>query len=448
MVSDWDCDVLVVGGGVSGVGAAIAAAQSGARTVLLEARPFVGGNAATGLCIHNYFTRFREQVVFGLAQNLLDRCVKAGGAVGHVPYDGYVKMVTPVDGDVFRIVATIALDEAGVTVLYGATVVAVDSASGHVNDVEVALKGGLRRMRARVFVDTSGDADVVALGGGESRKGRTLKDGSAGLQPVTMMFASRNVDTVRVAEEIAVSPPAMAVRSDHPEPFPVYFAGSLERWKEELVAAASVFEHHKEQIWVNTVWPDQLNVNTTVMVGVDGTDARALSHATVELTEQVAVLGEFLQRHVPGFERSRTVPAAIVGVRETRNIVGIAQCEDDDVATGRKRDDTVGRSCFPSDIHDPETGDVVHTEIGGDGSFDIPYGALVPRSLDNVVVAGRCISATWFAHGSTRNMAQCLVTAEAAGVAAALCVAEGIGPHVLDVGRLQEALLARGVFLG
>ena len=447
-MADREWDVVVVGGGVTGVGSAIAAARTGARTVLLEARPFVGGNAATGLCIHSYFTRFGEQVVFGLAQELVDRCVEAGGAVGHVPYEGYVSTVTPVDGDLFRIVATKALAEAGVTVLYGATMVGARSASGHIDDIHVALKGQLVHMAADVYVDSSGDADLVSLGGGEYRKGQPLRDGSVGMQPVSMMFTCRSTDGARAAREIAVSEPAMATREDHPTPFPVYFNGSLERWKDELSEATSVFESHKEQIWVNTVWPDQLNVNTTVMVGIDGTDPRALSRATVELTDQVATIGGFLKEHVPGFENSRTVPAAFVGVRETRNILGIAQCDDEDVREGRKHADGIGRSCFPSDIHDPQTGDTVHTDIGGDGSFDIPYGALVPQSLDNVLVAGRCISATPFAHGSTRNMAQCLVTGEAAGIAAAMCAEGKADARELEVSRLQEELSSRGAFIG
>lgn len=447
-MTEWDWDVVVVGGGVTGVGTAIAAARTGARTALIEARPFVGGNAATGLCIHSYFTRFGEQVVFGLAQELVDRCVDAGGAVGHVPYGGYVQTVTPVDGDLFRVVATKALSEAGVTLLYGATLVGATASSGHINDLEVALKGRVQRMTAKVYVDTSGDADVVALSGGRYRKGQPLRSGGVGMQPVTMMFTCRNTDNARAADAIAVSEPAMATRPDHPGPFPVYFNGTLEAWKEELRAATSVFDNHKEQIWVNSVWPDQLNVNTTVMVGIDGTDPRALSAATIELTDQVATIGGFLRAHVPGFEKSRTIPAAFVGVRETRNIVGIAECDDQDVAEGRKHDDTIGRSCFPSDIHDPETGDTVHTDVGGDGSFDIRYGALVPEALDNVLVAGRCISATPFAHGSTRNMAQCLVTGEAAGIAAALCASEGADPRTFEVERVQEELKSRGAFLG
>ncbi|GHS88702.1 hypothetical protein AGMMS50218_13160 [Actinomycetota bacterium] len=445
---ETDCDVLVVGGGVTGVGAALAAARSGARTTLIESRPFVGGNATTGLAVHSYFTRYREQVVKGIAQELVDECQAAGGAVGHVPYDGYVSMVTPVDGDTFRMVATRMLHAAGVTVVYGATVFGVRSSGDHIESVEVAVKAQRREYTAAIYLDCSGDADVVALGGGEYVQGKRLPDGKVGMQPVTMMFAASNVDTTRAAQALAIYEPAMATRPDHDGAFPVYFNGTLEKWEDQLVQAGQIFAEQKKQIWINTVWPFSLNINLSVGIGVDGTDADSMSAATVDLTQQVETLSRVIRENVPGFEHSRTVPATIVGVRETRNIVGIAQCSDEDVREGRKHDDTIGRSAFPSDIHDAVTGDVVHTDIGGDGSFDIRYGALVPKSFDNVLVAGRCISATHAAHGSTRNMAQCLVTGEAAGVASAMAAGSGTDPRLLDVPALQERLVAQGAFLG
>lgn len=447
-MAEADCDVLVVGGGVTGVGAALTAARNGARTTLLEAHPFVGGNATTGLAIHSYFTRYREQVVKGVAQELVDACQAAGGAVGHVPYDGYVSMVTPVDGDTFRMVATRLLHEAGVTIVYGATVIGARRTGEHIDALQVAVKAELREYTAGIYLDASGDGDVVALAGGEYTKGQPIAGGRRGMQPVTMMFAASNVDTRRAAKALAIYEPAMATRPDYDGEFPVYFNGTLETWEDQLVEAGEIFAKQKKQIWINTVWPFHLNINLSVGIGVDGTDADSMSAATVDLTQQVAILSRVIKANVPGFEHSRTIPASIVGVRETRNIVGIAQCTDEDVREGRKHDDTIGRSAFPSDIHDPVTGDVVHTDIGGDGSFDIRYGALVPRSFDNVLVAGRCISATHAAHGTTRNMAQCLVTGEAAGVAAAMASTSGTDPRLLDVPALQERLVAQGAFLG
>jgi hypothetical protein len=437
-------DVVVVGGGVAGVAAAAAAARSGLRTALLELRPFVGGNATTGLCVHAYKSRLGKQHVFGLAQECIDRLMKVGGAVGHVPFGGFVHSVTPVDGELFRIMATELLAEAGVEIFYGVNVVGVEKDGARVTALQVAMKGGVRPLRASTLVDASGDADVAAFAGAPFRKGKEI---SGKMQPVSMLLHFHGVETERVAEAIAVSPPAMATRPDHPRPFPAYFNGSFSRWN-RIVREQGIFPNEDRHVFFNTVWPNQLNVNTSAVTEVDGTDTLALSRATVQLTRQCARIGEFLKKNVPGFENSYYTPAAIPGVRETRTIEGLYQITDDDVHAGRKFADTVGQICFPVDIHDPKTGQATFHEIGDDGALDIPYRALVPRGLDNVLIAGRCISATSFAHGATRIMAPCLVSGEAAGVAAAQLTARGGTAAGLDVALLQKTLLERGVHLG
>ena len=444
-MDDLHCEVLVVGGGVTGIAAAAAAARCGARTILLESRPFVGGNGNTGLCLHNYVTRFGKQVVFGIAQEVVDRLIPIGGAVGHIPYDGFVSAVTPVDGDLFRIVVTELLAEAAVEVIYGALVIDAETdGSGSVTGVTVAMKGGLRTVRAGTIVDASGDADVAALAGAPFRIGERK---SGRIQPVSMLLHFIGVDTVRVAETLGQVSPAMATKPGYPKPFPVYFDGSFSAWN-DIVIEDGLFPNRDRNVFFNTVWPDRLNVNTSAVVDVDGTDPLALSRATVELTRQCARIGEFMKEHVPGFDRSTYVPATILGVRESRNIEGLYEIGDDDVRRGRKFDDTVGQVCFPVDIHDPETGQATFDPIGDDGAFDIPYRAMVPKRLLNLLVAGRCISASHYAHGATRNMAPCLVGGEAAGTAAALSVQTNASVPGLDVVRLQATLAAGGAYLG
>lgn len=444
MVSEMQCDVLVVGGGVTGVAAATAAARSGARTILIESRPFVGGNATTGLCLHNYVTKFGRQVVFGIPQEMVDRLIRMGGAVGHVPYEGFVSAVTPVDGNLFRIMATEMLAEAGVQILYGVNMVGVEINGRRVTGVQAALKGGVRPIRARAVVDASGDADVAAFAGVAFRKGQ---EQTGKMQPVSMILHFHGVDTKKIADAIADCRPAMATRPDHPEPFPVYFNGTFGKWN-DLTLAEGVFPNRDRNVFFNTVWPDQINVNTSAVIDIDGTDPIALSRATVELTRQCARIGEFMKKHVPGFSGGYYVPAAVPGVRETRNIIGRYMITDEDVRQGRKFGDTVGQICFPVDIHAPDSGQAVFDPIGDDGALDIPYRAMLPQELDNVVVAGRCVSATHYAHGATRNMAPCLVMGEAAGVATALAVRHGTDPALLEPSMLQRELAAGGVFLG
>lgn len=441
---ETDYDVLVIGGGVTGVAAAVGAARTGAKTALVELKPFVGGNATTGLCLHNFVTKNGRQVVFGLAQEMVDRLIETGGAVGHIPFDGFVSAVTPVDGELFRIMSTELLDEAGVTVLYGVNVVGAEAEEGYVEGVRCALKGGVRTIRAKTYVDSSGDADVAVFAGANSWKG----DRETGkMQPISMLLRCYGTENARIAKEIAVSEPAMATRPDHPEPFPVYFNGSFSKWN-EVVLEQGILPNRDHKVFFNTVWPNHINVNTSAVFGLDGTDPLSLSRATVELTRQVARAGRFLEEYVPGFRDAYFVPAIFPGVRETRHIEGLYELSDSDVSNGRKFDDTIGQVCFPVDIHDPDTGQAVFHQIGGDGAFDIPYRTLVPRGLENVLVAGRCISVTSYAHGATRNMAPCLVMGEAAGVATAIAAEQDVSMPELDVDLLQDTLERRGAFLG
>jgi ribulose 1,5-bisphosphate synthetase/thiazole synthase len=443
-MADFDCDVVVVGGGVTGVAAGIAAARAGAKTILLESRPYVGGNATTGLCLHNFVSRYGRQVVFGLAQEIVDELIQMGGAVGHIPYAGFTSAVTPVDGNYFRIKATEMLARAGVQVLYGATVVDVVREGGLVTALTFAAKGGLHTMRAKSIVESSGDGDVAAMAGVPFRKG----DGpNERMQPVSMILHFHNVDTRRIAAEIGEVAPAMACRPEGGEPIPVYFNGSFSKWN-DIVVEQSIFPNKDRNVFFNTVWADQVNVNTSAVLDVDGTDPVELSRAIVELTAQCTKIGDFMRAHVPGFENGYLVPAALPGVRESRNIRGLYEIQDADVLEGRKFDDTIGQICFPVDIHVPESSQAVFIQIGGDGTFDIPFRSMLPVGLDNVVVAGRCVSATHVAHGATRNMAPCLVMGEAAGVAAALSSTRNTTLPGLDVGDLQRRLLANGVFLG
>lgn len=345
-------DVLVTGGGVTGIAAALAAARQGAKTILVEPRPFIGGNAATGLCIHTFLTKSGCQVVYGIAQEIVDRLVEAGGAVGHVRLpDCYVHSVTPVDADLFRMETTAMLAQAGVPILYNTALVGAESHGGEVRRVRVASKSRLGWLAAKVFVDATGDADLAALAGAECREGRT---GSGAMQSVSMMLRAVGVDTHRACDALAERPPAHATKTGVDRPFLVYFHGTFARWN-KLLRELGVYDHDNHQLWTNTVWPNQLNVNASRLAHVNGNDPLSLSQATVELTEQLRKLSRFFLRdHVPGLEGASFIPNAFVGVRETRNIKGLYEINEDDIRAGRRFADAIGQACFPVDIHHPE----------------------------------------------------------------------------------------------
>jgi hypothetical protein len=184
------------------------------------------------------------------------------------------------------------------------------------------------------------------------------------------------------------------------------------------------------------------------MANINANDPVALSRATVELTKQLQLLGQFLKQHIPGFEEASFIPNAFVGVRETRNIKGEYELNEEDIRAGRKFDDTVGQACFPVDIHHPDGKSQEHIDIGGDGAYDLPFRALIPKGFRNLLAAGRCLSATPYAHGATRNMAPCMTTGEAAGVAAALAAKGNNCLPDLPVHELQLKLREAGVYLG
>lgn len=443
-MAEFSSDVAVIGGGVTGVAAAIAAARQGADVILLEPRPFVGGNATTGLCLHNFISRFGKQVVFGLAQEIVDELIEMGGAVGHIPYEGFTSAVTPVDGNYFRIKVTEMLARAGVRVLYGATVVGVARNGRRVESLTFGAKGGLHTLRSANVIDATGDGDIAAMLGVPFRKGDGPKER---MQPISMIMHFHNVDTRRIAAELGEVNPAYATRPEGGEPIPVYFNGTFSKWN-DVIMEQGLFPNKDRHVFFNTVWPDQINVNTSAVLNLDGTDPTQLSRATVELTEQCARIAKFLKQHVPGFENSYCVPAAFPGVRESRNIQGRYQLTDEDVLEGRKFSDTIGQVCFPVDIHAPESSQAIFHQIGGDGAFDIPYRCMLPVDLDNLIVAGRCVSATHVAHGATRNMAPCLVMGEAAGIAAAMSSAIKQDAANLEIKSLQSKLLENRVYLG
>ncbi|MEI2418140.1 FAD-dependent oxidoreductase [Orrella sp. JC864] len=442
---DETYDVLVAGAGVTGICAALAAARQGARTVLLEPRPFIGGNAATGLCIHTFKTKDGRQVVRGLAQEIVDALVEQGGAVGHVPLpEGYVHSVTPVDADLFRMQTTAMLAHAGVTILYNTALVDADMRQDSIERVLVCSKSKLGYLKARVFVDATGDADLALRAQAPVRTGWS---GSGAMQPVSMMMRVVSVDTRRACQALSEHPPAWATKRGESEPIPVYFHGTFTRWN-GVLRELGIYDHDDHQFWTNTVWPDQLNFNGSRLAHIDGSDPIALSRATVALTEQLHKLGAFLRAHVPGFEHASFIPNAFVGVRETRNVRGLYELDESDIRAGRRFDDAIGQGCFPVDIHHPDGKKQEHIDIGGDGAYDIPYRALVPQNVRNLLVAGRCISVSEYANGATRNMAPCMTTGEAAGVAAALCSATATPCAELPMARLQPALVQAGAYLG
>ena len=441
-------DVLVVGGGPAGIAAAVGAARCGAATALVEQYGFLGGNATAGL-VGPFMTSFSgdgtTQIIGGVFDELVRRMEAQGGAVhpqrvraGSAESGYYVyghDHVTPFDPEVLKVVAADMVLEAGVHLYLHTRFIEPILDEKRVQGAVIHNKSGLQALLARVVVDCSADADVAYRAGAPTTKGRA-QDGL--MQPMTMFFQVSGVDEAVVEAYVA----------QHPEEKGALFYGIVEpaRKSGEFPAPrdhVGVYRSAKKGVW----W-----VNTSRLLGLDGTDAEDLTRAEVEGRKQVMALLRFFREHLPGFQQATLVRiASQVGVRETRHIVGEYVLTIEDLVSGRHFDDVIALCSYPVDIH---AVDGAGGFFGGASSglatapiYEIPYRILVPREVEQLLVAGRCVSATHEAAGAVRVMPPCFAMGHAAGVAAATAVAESTSPREAPVRKVQQTLRKQGAIL-
>jgi hypothetical protein len=442
------CDVLVVGGGPAGLGAAIGAADAGAHVILAERYGFLGGNATAALVMplmsfhtqkpskeRRASTRLLptdhgpgDPTVAGVLKRLLDRLVQAGGAIRPSIDTGYV---VPFDPEWFKLVSLELLDEAGVEFMLHAF------ASGIVGDAKVEgvvfeTKSGPVVIRAQVVIDCTGDGDVAAQAGAPFEIGR--QDGL--VQPMTLMF--RMVDFNREAFQAYVQ--------KHPD----QWRGVHGLWDlvQRATEAGELDLPREDMLFFGTPHEHEVSVNSTRVTHVLGVDVWDLSYAEWHSHRQMRQIVAFLRHYVPGFERSYVAQSGVtVGIRETRRIQGDYQLNVEDVLNARKFDDAIARGAYPVDIHNPAGTGTVLKRLPPGEAYDIPLRCLLPQKTEGLIVAGRCISGTHEAHSSYRVMPIVMATGQAAGVCGALAALRGRTPRQVPVRDVQRELLRQGANL-
>jgi hypothetical protein len=444
-----DTDVLVVGGGPAGLGAALGAAQAGARVVLAERYGFLGGNATAALVmpLMSFHTAHPtkekkgattllptdhgpgEAIIAGVLKTLLEKLVKAGGAIEPSLATGYV---VPFDPEWFKLIALELLDEAGVHFIFHSFASGVLGPGGRVEGAVLETKSGPLAIRARVTIDCTGDGDVAVQAGAPSEVGRA--DGL--VQPMTLMF--------RVVEF-------------HRQNFEAYVTQNPKQWRgvhglwdlvREATQAGELRLPREDILFFATPHDEEVSVNSTRVTRVLGTDVWDLSYAEWASRKQMRQIAEFLRRYVPGFEQSYVAQSGVqVGVRETRRVLGDYQLTVDDVLSARKFDDAIARGAYPVDIHSPTGSGTVLKRLPPGEAYDIPLRCLLPRSTEGLVVAGRCISGTHEAHSSYRVMPIVMATGQAAGVCGALAARRGVMPREVAVEQVQRELVRQGASL-
>lgn len=415
-------DVLVIGAGAAGVCAAVAAARMGVKVGVVERYGCVGGNLTVG----------HVGPILGMVSNgtMRDEVLDLLG----VPFNDMIGEIGVAhDVEYAKCVLSNFIIHENITVYLQTSVSDVILEGDTITGVVVSGKEGLRALFGKVVIDSTGDGDVAWLAGADFQKGR--EDGL--MQPVTHEFTIGNVDESK----------ALVCIGDVDE---VEFNGIKFLDYCKLCAERGAIPSQLAAVRLHrTTFPGERRVNTTQMNKVDSTNTMDLFSAEVELRNQIFIVVDFLKTHLPGYEScSVTSSGTTLGVRETRRIMGEYVMTRDDVVSGRRFDDVVVHNAeFIVDIHNPNGSGQAESVIQHCKPYDIPYRCFVPRGVDGILTAGRCISGTHEAHASYRVMSICMAMGEAIGVAAALCVETQEIPRTLHVALLQEKLVQLGIDL-
>lgn len=404
-------DVIVVGAGPAGIAAAVTAGRNGAKTLLIEEKGRLGGMSTAGL-VNQFVGTVGNPLYHAIRTRLAEMDPHSSGQV--------TKYIDP---EALTLVYLAMLSEAGVSMMLYTRFCKAHMEGNRVAGVICHGKEGFTLFRAHTVVDATGDGDVAAEAGATFTLGRET-DGR--MQPASLLFRVGGVDMERAV-------------------FPDDFgdAATLQALgKQHLPPPAGHVLLHRSTI------PGVVSCNMTNATGIDGTKAEDLTRAELTCRQQIPKILEFLRKYVPGYEACYLLDTASqIGIRESRHFHGEAVLTEEEIREARAREDYVVYGAdFLFDIHNvsgaglDEQGDL-HKGAPA-GGYTIPYACLIPKGIDGLLLAGRCISGTHIAHASFRAMPICIGIGEAAGAAAALCTKRGLLPReisALDVRRLIGA---------
>ena len=413
-------DLIVVGGGLTGVAAAVSAKRCGMENVLLiEKAGFLGG--APGTCLINPFMPFSTTVDgkrFELSRGFFTELRQLLSDVG-----GYQPGPENIHEEYLKVALDRLVQRERVQVLFHAVLCGVEKDGETLKAVQVATKAGVLTFRGNYFIDSTGDADLAVLSGCPYHLGR--EDGLC--QPMTLCFRIGNIDIKRFQEN-----------------------RNLMQQKYKEFQAAGKIKNPRENVLVfGTLVDGMLHFNTTRVVKHNPTDPFDVTEAEMMAREQMIEMYEFLRDNVPGFERSQLLySAGEIGARESRMIDGEYLLTETDLKDCVKFEDAIAAGNYDIDIHNPEGSGTSHYYFPAGTWYTIPYRSLQPQNADNLLVAGRCISSTHEAQASYRIMPIVATLGQAAGTAAAIAARHGQKVKQISVKELQDTLVENGAFIG
>jgi len=423
----YEADVFVAGGGPAGMAAAVTAARQGCRVVLAEGHSCFGGMGTAALV--TLFMPFTDGIHF-LAGGFGEEIVARARQMDFPIYMNDPHFVVAVHPEALKRVYDDLAVEAGITFSFQTQVIGVESEAGHVSHAICSAKSGLFAVAARLFIDCTGDGDLAAWAGAPFAKGNE----HGAMMPGSLCSLWSDVDWERVTAPRFTD----------------------ERFLPQAIEEGIFSVPDLHLPGMIRIGRSQADGNLVHAFGVDGTDERSVSQALMDTRRRTEEYRRYYHAYIEGFEVAELVATGSLAIRESRRILGDYVLGLEDFKTRASFGDEIGRYNYAVDVHatrpDPDETRRFEAEFkalryGKGESYGIPYRILTPRGLDNLLVAGRCVSVDRPMLGSIRVMPACFITGQAAGMAAALAVESGVDTRTVDVTSLQHRLRSMGAYL-
>ena len=408
-------DVIVVGSGPAGIGAAVTAGRCGARTLLIESCGRVGGISTAGMMSH-FTGRVGNRIYKEILERAAEKNVEKRGEI------------TPrIDPELLTLTYIEMLEEAGVDLLLYTSFCDVIMEGDTLRGIVCFNKSGFSAYFAEVVIDATGDGDVAYKSGAEYVKGRET-DGK--MQPATLMFKVGGVDMER-----AVFPGSFETKVQTEK-------GELQALAKELLPAPA-----GHVLLYRSTISGIVTCNMTNVTGIDGTDAEDLTRAEIICRKQMPRIVEFLREYVQGYENCYIIgSASLIGIRETRHFKGVKTITEQEIADAVQHDDyVVYDAYFNFDVHNITGAGLDKTgcqhNFKQKNGYTIPYGCMVPEKIDGLLLSGRNISGTHMAHSNFRAMPICAGIGEACGAAAAIASRTGRRVRDIETAEIRDIIL-------